>query len=92
MRHDFETRDLAVRQHPCPSEEHCGGWIGSSTKMELGVPRCSIHLSIYRHGFGNAQDFLTVCVIEPRIKLEPLIIKDRLSWQNTDLSWSFYWV
>jgi hypothetical protein len=27
------------RRHPCPSEEHGGGWVGSSTKTELGAPR-----------------------------------------------------
>jgi hypothetical protein len=29
----FMLEHLEVRQHPCPSKSHSGGWIGSSTKM-----------------------------------------------------------
>jgi len=51
---DSQMDMLIARRHPCPSEEHGGGWEGSSTKTEQGAPDFKPFINRLHHGFGNA--------------------------------------
>jgi hypothetical protein len=40
MRRDHEMiKEIFLKEHACSSEEHGGGWVGSSTKMRQDAPR-----------------------------------------------------
>jgi hypothetical protein len=34
----FWEKKFFLKEHACSSEEHCGGWVGSSTKMRQDAP------------------------------------------------------
>jgi hypothetical protein len=38
MKHDIGVEVFVARQHLYLSEEHGGGWVGSSTKTDQNVP------------------------------------------------------
>jgi small subunit ribosomal protein S20 len=59
VRHYFKAEVSVIRRYPCLSEEHGGGWAGSSTKIDKGAPSSSSDISIFHHGYRDVHSFFS---------------------------------